>query len=287
MKSLATTNLPTRVLLAMVLCIVALTLPLFIAAYAQEAWELDKLQHNMLKAFLVTAFVVLGVWYMRVKLDRGQPRSIGLGNVQQAILRFLLGFGLILIPLLLTLFITTLMGWALVNFNWHSAPVNAILLGMLSVLLTDALPEELIFRGYLFSNLCDKYTKWKSALITTFLFVLFPVILIPLQKLLGPEYSTGIVSSLSVGYLTYLLFFGIFAIYLRVLTKSIWTGVGFHLMFVFMNQIMGLEPTHLIQFSEITSETPLQITMVVLLSLTFIILLAYPRIKNVKLGWLS
>ena len=89
--------------------------------------------------------------------------------------------------------------------------------------------------------------------------------------------------SVTIGYLTYMLFFGAFALYLRVLTKSIWTGVGFHLMFVFMNQLIGLEPTNLIQFSEFSSERPVQITLIRMLGLTFIALLAYPKLKGLKL----
>jgi hypothetical protein len=102
---------------------------------------------------------------------------------------------------------------------------------------------------------------------------------------MGSDITTGLVNSISVGYISYLLFFGAFAVYLRVLTNSVWTGIGFHLMFVYINQIMGLESTNLIQFSNFTSETPAQITFILLLSLTFIALIAYPRIKGINLGW--
>lgn len=228
-------NLNIRILLSMLLCLAALTIPLILAAYVQDTMSLDKEQQKNLQSVLVTCFVVLGIWQMRIHIDRGLPKSIGLGNYYSALLKFLFGFGLLVVPLLITLLITVLAGWGKVTFNWQSAQGGLILLAMLSVFLTDAFPEELIFRGYIFSNLIEKFTKWQSAIMTTILFVLFPVILLPIQKLLGSSVLTGVVNSVSVGYLTYMLFFGAFALYLRVLTKSIWTGVGFHLMFVFMN----------------------------------------------------
>ena len=160
-----------------------------------------------------------------------------------------------------------------------------ILLGMLSVFITDALPEELVFRGYIFSNLLTKFVKWKSAIITTLLFVLFPLILYPIKSLLGSDLTTGIVNNISIGYIGYMLFFGAFAVYLRILTKSIWTGVGFHLMFVYINQLIGIDNTNLIQFTTFTNELTVQLTFGIFLILTFIGLFFYPKLRGIKLGW--
>ncbi|MDH4058690.1 MAG: CPBP family intramembrane metalloprotease [Cyclobacteriaceae bacterium] len=276
-------HLNSRLALAVLLCLVALTIPLIISAYVKETIGLERQQQVYLQALMVSCFVVLGIWQMRVRLDRGTPMSIGLGTIKSAILKFAFGFCLLVVPLLITLLISNLAGWGKVTFNWGTSHLGIILLGMLSTFLTDAFPEELVFRGYIFSNLLEKFSKWKSAIITTTLFVLFPVLIFPIQKLLfGPSVMTGVVTSVSVGYMTYMLFFGAFAIYLRVLTKSIWTGVGFHLMFVFINQLIGLQPNNLIQLSEITSETPLQITFVTMLLLTFIALIVYPKIKSLR-----
>ena len=257
-----------------------------ISAYVKETIGLERQQQVYLQALMVSCIVVLGIWQMRVRLDRGSPISIGLDTIKSAVLKFAFGFSLLVVPLLITLLISILAGWGNVTINWESTHLGIILLAMLSTFLTEAFTEELVFRGYIFTNLLKKFTTWKTTIITTTLFLLFPVLIFPIQKLLfGPSVATGVVTSVSVGYMTYMLFFGAFAIYLRVLTKSIWTGVGFHLMFVFINQLIGLEPTNLIQLSEITSETPYQITLVTMLGLTFIALLAYPKIKSLRLHY--
>lgn len=208
--------------------------------------------------------------------------SIGLNNLPKAIINFSFGFGLLIAPLLLSLVVTETAGWAVIQINWQGARVDLILLGMLSVFITDAFPEELVFRGYIFSELTRKFSKWKSACMTTILFFIFPVILFPVKALLGPDITTGIVSSISVGYLGYMILFGAFAMYLRVLTGSIWTGIGFHLMFVYMNQLIGLNDFNLIQFSSFTNELNVQLTFGIFLILTFIILFTYPKIKKLK-----
>ena len=151
---------------------------------------------------------------------------------------------------------------------------------MLSVFITDAFPEELVFRGYIFGQLLTKYSKLKSAVFTTVVFVLFPIILFPVKSIMGPGLTEGLVNNISLGYLGYMILFGAFAMYLRILTNSIWTGIGFHLMFVYMNQLIGLNNYNLIQFSSFTNELNVQLTFGICLILSFILLFIYPKIKG-------
>ena len=282
-----TSNLNSRIVLAMILSLAALLLSVVFGSYADKLWGITQLQRNILESLLVAFIAAVGVWQLRKRLDQGLPVSIGIGNFKEAVLKLLLGFGLLLVPLIISLVITAMSGWAQISLNWQGAQIDMILLGMFLVFLTDAFPEELIFRGYIFSNLLVKFVKWKSALISLLLFVLLPLIYFPIKGLLGPGITTGIVESLSFGYIVNVLFFGAFAIYLRVLTKSIWTGIGFHLMFVYINQIMGLESTNLIQFSTFSNEGLTQITFISLLLLTFVGLIAYPKIMGMDLNWFS
>lgn len=281
-KQIEAYDLYKRIVFAFLLVLIVLTIPLILATIAQRTFNLSELTRHLSQSVLVSAFVVVGIWQLRKRLDQGKPVSIGIGDLKGALLKLLLGIGILAVPLILSLITTEIAGWAEIKINWQRAQPEMILLGMLSVFLTDALPEELVFRGYIFSNLSDKFSVRKSAIITTALFVIFPVILIPIQGLLGSLVTAGIVSSISGGYLAYLLFFGIFAVYLRILTNSIWTGVGFHLMFVYFNQLIGIENTNLIQFSEYTNELPSQLSLGFYLLLTFIALLVYPWIKSRK-----
>ena len=278
-------NLVIKIVSAFIIILVALTLLLAISAKTIKTLNLDGIQISFLESSSITLFIVLGIWLLRKRLDRGSPISIGLNNIPQGLTKFILGFGLLLAPLLISLLIIQVAGWAEIKVNWQGAQIDMILLGMLSVFITDALPEELVFRGYIFSNLLTKFVKWKSAIITTLLFVLFPLILYPIKSLLGSDLTTGIVNNISIGYIGYMLFFGAFAVYLRILTKSIWTGVGFHLMFVYINQLIGIDNTNLIQFTTFTNELTVQLTFGIFLILTFIGLFFYPKLRGIKLGW--
>ncbi len=289
MKSILNSKVSSKLILkiaaAYIITLFAHTFLLAASAKTIKTWNLGEIQTMFLESSIITLFIVLGIWILRKRLDYGNPNSIGLSNFYKASLKFILGYGILLFPLIISLLITQLAGWAELKINWQDAQVDMILLGMLSVLITDALPEELVFRGYIFSNLLTNFVKWKSAIITTVLFVLFPIILFPLKSFLGSEITTGIVNNISIGYLAYMILFGAFAIYLRILTKSIWTGVGFHLMFVYMNQLIGIKPTNLIQFSNFENELLVQLTFGILLITTFISLFIYPKFKGIKLGW--
>jgi membrane protease YdiL (CAAX protease family) len=179
------------------------------------------------------------------------------------------------------------MGWAVLKFNSDAAYLNALFLGLLVVFLFEALPEELAFRGFIYSNLNTKFARWKSGLITVGLFVLLPVLLTPVQKyVLGmQDVYVGGSSSIAVSYVITMFLFGSFVQYLRILTGTIWTGVGFHLLFVYINHLIGLDANKLIQFTEVTNESGLQIAFGISLLLMFLSLILYPKISGKSLGW--
>lgn len=270
-------KLPLKIILACTAAIVALLLP---AAIFQKLEILQSSPnfHHLFKSFFVAILVVLSIWMLRKKVDKGNPTSIGLGIPSKAISQFLLGFGLILIPMVLAVIICAAFGWADVTINTRSGIIYAFILGLVSTLFTDALSEELVFRGYIYSNLKTRFSVWKSSIITLLIFVTVPIIIIYLQNMLG---VTGSVS-LSGNYIVTLFIFGAFIQYLRVLFKTIWVGVGFHLFFVHMNTLMGPTDDTLIQFSETSNQQALQIILIILLGLVFLGLILYPFIQKRK-----
>jgi uncharacterized protein len=160
------------------------------------------------------------------------------------------------------------------------------MLGVLTVFLFEALPEELVFRGYIFSTLNVRFRKWKAALISIFSFVLLPVVLVQIQRyILGMEVSVGRTDHIELSYLITMLLFASFIQYLRILTGSIWTGIGFHLVFVYINRMIGTEDYNLIQLSNISSEQPMQIVLICSLLLVFLFVILYPVLTKKKLGW--
>ncbi|WP_433558418.1 lysostaphin resistance A-like protein [Pseudonocardia xinjiangensis] len=92
------------------------------------------------------------------------------------------------------------------------------------VLLFEALPEELIFRGYLYRNLADRFTRWTAVTGQAALFTVWGTVL-------GAAGSVDRV----------LLFFS-FSLALgalRVVAGSVWAPIGFHLAFQWVSQYLG------------------------------------------------
>lgn len=270
-------TLLVNVLLACLIGIVALTLPVLIIKQAGILTDKPLFRH-LIQSCLTGLIAIIGIWFLRTKLDKNTPISIGLVKPNKALAQFLFGFGLIAIPLIITIILSIVFGWGEVSLNISNGILFAIFLGLISTLFTDAITEELIFRGYIFSNLKERFNTWTSSIITLVLFVTLPLIISFIQNLLGIEWAVPV----NGGYIITLFFFGSFVQYLRVLTKSIWTGVGFHLFFVQMNRLIGIEGDTLIQFSETSSQQPIQVTLIILLLLVFIGLIAYPYINKRK-----
>lgn len=266
-----------KIFYACLIGLIALTLPVIINH--QFNFLIDKPAHkHLVQSIFIGVISISGIWFLKTKFDESHPVPIGLTNSKTAIIQFLLGFGLIAVPLIITISASVLFDWTELTFNIENGTLMLVIFGLLSTFFTDAITEELIFRGYIYSNLKKRFNTWKSSIITLVLFVTIPIIISLVQKLFGIDSTVPI----SGGYVITLLFFGAFVQYLRVLTKSIWAGVGFHLFFVFMNQLIGITDKQLIQFSETSNQQPVQITLIVLLLLVFISLIAYPYLKKRK-----
>jgi len=125
-----------------------------------------------------------------------------------------------------------------------------------------------------------------AAVLTTALFVSLPLVLVQIQsRVFGTEITIGGSSSITAGYLITLTIFGLFVQYLRILTGAIWTGVGFHLAFVYMNRMVGPDPGNVLQFGEITNSMAMQIAGLGTVGLLLVFLVAYPWIAGRRLGW--
>ena len=153
------------------------------------------------------------------------------------------------------------------------------------MLFFEALPEEILFRGYLYSNLNTAMSKWKASAVTVGLFALLPVLLVPVQRyVLGMEVSVGGASYITPSYIVTMILFAAFLQYLRIMTESIWMGIGFHLSFVLINRIIGPEQFNLIHVSDVSNQTPITIIAISSVVLILTALLLYPRISGHNLG---
>ena len=268
-------SLTFRIFAAFAIVITALTGSSFLVQH-YPVFDNNPTYNHVITACLIAIITVLGVGILRSRVDKGTPTKIGLGNPSTAFKHVSIGIGLILIPLVLTLIISSVFNWADFSFNTNKTILLTFAMGLISTLFTDALTEELIFRGYIYSNLKVHYSVWKSSLIPLVIFVITPLVIFSIQNMLNLQGAVP----LSGGYIVTMLLFGAFMQYLRVQYKSIWVGVGFHLVFVHMNQLMGTSSDKLLQFSETSNQQLVQITLSIFLIIAFLMLLIYPIVKR-------
>lgn len=102
------------------------------------------------------------------------------------------------------------------------------------VFTSEALPEELAFRGYLYTNLAERLPRWMAVCTQALLFTFWGFALVALQPLLGAG------ASWSIGLERFLLFltFAIALALVRLWLGSLWASVGFHWAFQTVMQLL-------------------------------------------------
>lgn len=94
--------------------------------------------------------------------------------------------------------------------------IRTVLLLFLAVLLTEAVPEEVVFRGYLTTVLSTRWSGWSVIAIQTVLFTLC-------AGLLRQDWNPLDLSLFAT--------MGVVFGYLRLITGTVWLSIGFHAAF--------------------------------------------------------
>jgi membrane protease YdiL (CAAX protease family) len=273
----------TRIAAACVLILITLSL---IPWLSETVWGVNSAGTYLLRALIVSAIVVTGIWWLRTRRDGLSMADLGAPGMRRALPEFGRGVGIVALPLAAVSILGDALGWADVSMNLSWSALGAIGIGATTVLLFEAVPEELVFRGYIYRSFSSRHRRWVAAILTTALFVSLPLVLVQIQSaVFGLEINIGGNSSITAPYLITLTIFGSFVLYLRVLTDTIWTGVGFHFAFVYMNRLMGPDPDNVLQFAEINNSMAMQITGLGTVGLLLVFLLVYPWIVGRKVGW--
>ncbi|MDH4057959.1 MAG: CPBP family intramembrane metalloprotease [Cyclobacteriaceae bacterium] len=276
-----------KVLAGWILVFTGLGLAGLVGDYAVKNWSFEPTNRLYLQALVMSGIVLPGILFLRKRLDKGTPDTIGFQGLKSNLKSFGLGMGIIMGPLLVMALFSDLLGWSDVQINYDSDTTSKLVLGLLTVLFFEALPEELLFRGYLYSNLRTSFKKWQAGTITVLLFLLLPITLSLVQKyFFGMEISLSGANTITMEYVIMILVFGSFIQYLRIMTNNVFTGMGFHLFFIGFNRINGNGATSLkfIQFNDITNNGAMQITMLVCVVIIVIGLLVFPylSLRNAK-----
>ncbi|KOX16990.1 CPBP family intramembrane glutamic endopeptidase [Nocardiopsis sp. NRRL B-16309] len=183
--------------------------------------EVTPLNHtvNALTAF---ALALPMVWLARRHLDRRPWRGLRLTGVGEGWRPFLVGAASWALPGVAGIALCVAMGWSGLGppASGPEAMAGLLLLPVL-VLLFEALPEELIFRGYLFRNLNAAMGAWLAVGVQAVLFALWGSAL----------WVIGSGWEVLAERLPLFLGMGVVLGCLRVLTGNVWACVGFHLVF--------------------------------------------------------
>jgi len=189
------------------------------------AYAVDR---HIFMAVLTTALVVPAIVLARRHLDNQPFAGLGLALDLSALRPLLIGAMAWLLPFVLGLATCLVFGLAEIR---AVAPWGEILafvpLLVLLVFLLEALPEELAFRGYIQANLARLVPPWAAVAIQALLFGTWGVALWLL--------TAGGIEPLHAS-----LFYVMGAVLgmLRIITGSVWTGIGFHVAFQTVAQLL-------------------------------------------------
>lgn len=188
--------------------------------------EYDRTSHFIM-ALLIAALSFILIDTARRK-DKLSWKQVGMSSFRMNALSFLAGTVIWAFPASLGLIISFMAGWAEMTLTTDLSQLfwNAFLLYII-VFLVEAFPEELIFRGYIYSRLNTLFPHWLVILMQTLIFSLF-------AYFIGAMYSFEQVM--------FIPGFGLMLGYFRAKSGNVWTSIGFHAAVMTASQLLG--PIH-------------------------------------------
>ncbi|MCM3714109.1 CPBP family intramembrane metalloprotease [Alkalihalobacillus oceani] len=205
--------------------------------------DYDRTTH-VLSAVLILSLVLPLIVFARKYVDKRSWAGLRLTSFKEGWKPFVFGGLSYLIPAGIALIIFVWFDWTEIQFHVSvGSLVLTIITLLILVFMYEALPEELIFRGYFYRNLNTSLAKWKAVGVQSLLFVLFAV-------------SIG--AALSVERIVFFFAVGIIIGMVRVMTENVWGAVGLHVAFQTMQQLFS--PHN----QELTSTTPGLMEIVIL-----------------------
>lgn len=129
--------------------------------------------HRLLAGVVITS-LTCGFVFLALRIDRCSPGLLGMGRTREVVRGVLEGAGLWLLVALPATALLLWLGVASVRMasDWPTALASLAIL-IPAVLLIEAIPEELLFRGYLQGTLARRLSPWLAVIAQAVLFVLF------------------------------------------------------------------------------------------------------------------
>ncbi|MFC4401595.1 CPBP family intramembrane glutamic endopeptidase [Gracilibacillus xinjiangensis] len=223
--------------------------------------EYDRFSHFMMGLSITTLTILLLV--ISCRIENSSWFELGMANFKSNLYAFLFGLIIWLLPASIgTLILVSLnMIEIAVISSWKEIFIHCFILSF-TVFLIEALPEELIFRGYIFSKLQKMFKNNLVILLQMLLFTIFGFII-------GSIYS--------VEQFLFIPGFAFILGYFRAKAQNIWLPIGFHLAIMTVTQLLNTIHKHL----EVDNFFTLQFAAFILLpSTTGAILLNMEWIKR-------
>ncbi|GGA89926.1 CPBP family intramembrane glutamic endopeptidase [Ornithinibacillus halotolerans] len=221
-------NLKDLVLRVFIVLIAGVAILRFVLFLTDLFWEDEHSQFSHLLIAVITSVLTFILLFAMLKYDRFSWNQLGQGTLKQNVKSFLLGLFLWIVPAAIGLVICISLGWVDLKLNSNiDTLLWSILLLFVTVFFMEALPEEFIFRGYIYQYLNVVFPHWATIIIQTLLFSLF-------AYLIGAMYSMEQIQFIP----GFAIILGIF----RAISGSVWTSIGFHVAIMTATQILG--PVH-------------------------------------------
>lgn len=171
----------------------------------------------------ITTILTLAILYGVLHFYDKKPLSFIFGS--KNLRAFFVGAGFFIVPTLITLVAAMLLGFIEITpqASFTNITGNLIALAAL-VFISEALPEELIFRGYVFKKLSSFTRAWATIAIQAALFLLFAFLIGAISDPVDASFL-----------FTFAIVLGI----LRAATGSVWAAIGFHLACMLFQQGFG------------------------------------------------
>lgn len=176
---------------------------------------------------IVTSAIVIPVVYLLAKRRWGKEifKEMRISTTIRGVSTlFFVFFVVICISLLGFFLLVKTNGIDHVSIHWSKDIVEMILFTFVVAFFYEALPEEIVFRGFLLKLLEERWRKWIVLFGSAFIFLASPITMSYLQKLLGmPPHD------ISIGYIILIYPFGIVLLLTTWYFQNLWASIGFHM----------------------------------------------------------
>lgn len=218
-------HLVWRVVLGWLSFVAALGLAVVVTLAAQK-YGFPVLAQQIILAVVTSSIAVPLIYLLRRHADNRPWSGLRLSSLPSGLPYLLLGAGFLSTMMGVALLAGTLAGWIRV-VDVH-LPVETLLIILINIPIAffyEAFPEEVTFRGYLYSNLRTRFGKWLALLLQIVLFVSAPVALTAALVAAG----VGTWDLITIDYIVNLLAFGTALQLCRIFSGNLWMCIGFHL----------------------------------------------------------